>query len=329
MRVAFVGGTRFVGPVAVRLLAEAGHDVTIAHSGAHERDDLVDVEHLHGSREGLLAAGGAVERWRPDAIVDTLAGGATAAKAEALAGCARRAGAGHIVVTSSIDVYRHCVDAGLGDGSAAVDLPAGRIPLREDATLREAPYPGARPGHDNVAMERALAGAGRVTTLRPGAIYGPFEEAREQFFVDLAARGARRLELPDGGVQVWHRVAVERVGRAIVAALEHAPDEFWACNVVDPGDHDFASLAGEVGRILDWRWEPVRVAFDETEHPWQTRHPVLCCDERLRHVLRVTEPDPSLALAEAIRWLWERRDAGVSPSPPAIAAPAGRRGRRR
>lgn len=307
MRVAFVGGTRFVGPVAVRLLAEAGHDVAVAHSGAHERDDLVDVEHLHGTRDQLLTPSGDVERWRPQAIVDTMAGGATAAKARALAGCARRASAVHVVVTSSIDVYQHCVDAGMGDGSGAVDLPADRIPLHETSRLRTAPYPGARPGHDNVAMEAALGGAGRVTALRAGAIYGPHEDVRERYFVDLADKGIRRLELPDGGVQLWHRAAVERVGRAIVAALERAPDGFWACNVVDPGDHDFAGLAGEVGRILDWAWEPVRVEFSETEHPWQTKHPVLCCDERLRRVLGVTEPHPSAALVDAVRWLWNRR----------------------
>lgn len=36
--------------------------------------------------------------------------------------------------------------------------------------------------------------------------------------------------------------------------------------------------------------------------------PVLAGDRRLREQLRVTEPDPEAALAETIRWLWERRD---------------------
>ena len=33
MRVAFLGGTHHVGPVAVPLLLEAGHEVVVAHSG--------------------------------------------------------------------------------------------------------------------------------------------------------------------------------------------------------------------------------------------------------------------------------------------------------
>jgi nucleoside-diphosphate-sugar epimerase len=309
MRVAFVGGTRFVGPVAVRLLVEAGHELAVAHSGAHEPDGLpAGVEHLHGSRADLLAAGGPLERWRPEALVDTFAGGASAAKAEELVACAAASGARQIVAISSLDVYRHCVEAGLGDGSGAVALPSEPLPLREDvSTLRDRPYPGAENGHDNVAMEASLrAFDGRVTALRPGTIYGPHPDTREGFIVSKVKRGERRLELPDGGVQLFHRVAVERVGRAIVAALSRAPDGFWACNVVDPEEREYASLAGAIGRLLEWEWEPVRMPYEESEHPWHVSHPVIASDERLRLVLGVLEPDPDRALEECVRWLWEQ-----------------------
>src|SRR5947199_10619378 len=94
MRVAVIGGTRFVGPVAVRLLVAAGHEVCVAHTGAHEPPGgLPGVEHLHASRDELLAGGGPVELWRPDALVDTF--------------------------------------AGIGDGSGAVALPSEPVPLRE------------------------------------------------------------------------------------------------------------------------------------------------------------------------------------------------------
>jgi nucleoside-diphosphate-sugar epimerase len=154
-------------------------------------------------------------------------------------------------------------------------------------------------------MEAALHDAGRVTALRPGAIYGPAAGVREQALVERVRRGERRLPLPDGGTQFWQRVAIERVGRAVAAAIEHAPGGFWACNVVDPRDHSYASLAAAVGALLDWEWEPVRVPFDDEEHPWRTAHPVLCSDRRLRCVLGVTEPDPDAALAETVRWLWQ------------------------
>jgi nucleoside-diphosphate-sugar epimerase len=86
MRVLFIGGTGPVGQAAIPHLLAAGHDVVLAHTGAHEPSALAGLEHLHGDRGALLAAGGAAERARPDAIVDTFAGGASAEKARLLAG---------------------------------------------------------------------------------------------------------------------------------------------------------------------------------------------------------------------------------------------------
>ena len=174
--------------------------------------------------------------------------------------------------------------------------------------MRRGPYPGGSAEHDNVAMEAALHQAGNVVALRPGAIYGPHPDVREWSLVRMIHQRVRRLELPDGGGQVWHRVAVERVGRAIVAALEHAPAGFWACNVVDPYDWTYAGLAGRVAELLEWEWQPMRVAFSATDHPWQTAYPVLCSDRRLRDVLGVLAPDPEAALRETIEWLWANRE---------------------
>jgi len=223
MRVVLIGGTNFLGPVTVGLLQQAGHEVAVAHTGTHEHPAVRDLEHLHGEREELLAAGGQVERWRPDVLVDTFAGGATAEKAEATKRCAARASSQKIIAVSSIDVYQHCVEAGLADFSGVVPFPSQPLPLDEHAPLRSGPYPGGSAAHDNAAMEAALRDAGNVTVLRPGAIYGPGSLVREWFFVEKVQRGQRRLELPDGGGQYWHRVAVGRVGRAAAAALDHAP----------------------------------------------------------------------------------------------------------
>ena len=58
MRVVFIGGTKFVGPAAVCRLVTAGHEVSVAHSGAHEHPAHGRVEHLHGERAALLGEGG-------------------------------------------------------------------------------------------------------------------------------------------------------------------------------------------------------------------------------------------------------------------------------
>ncbi|MFL5846106.1 MAG: hypothetical protein ACJ762_15565 [Solirubrobacteraceae bacterium] len=327
MRVAFVGGTRFVGPAALPHLLAAGHEVAIAHSGAHEPEGLPGVEHLHGTREELLGESGLVERWAPEVVIDTLPGGATDWKAEQLAGCATRAGARQVVAVSSMDVYQYLLDAGIGHENPGTPVPRAPLPVREDDPLRAVPYPGAQDVegggvHDNVAMEGALAGAfaGRVTVLRPGAIYGPHPDARERVLVEHIRAGERTLELPGGGHQIFHRVAVDRLGRAIAAALDRAPDGFWACNVGDPTDWTYGGLAGEVARLLCAELEFVTVGLDDADHPWKAVHPVLCDTRRLQDVLGVTEPDPREALAECVRWLWEnpvpgRFAPGLRPAP--------------
>jgi nucleoside-diphosphate-sugar epimerase len=306
--VGFIGGTYYVGPVAVPLLLQAGHTVVVAHSGAHEHPSVADVEHLHGSRDELLAEGGVIERWSPDVLVDTFASGATEEKSRALSACANRCGTGQIVAVSSMDVYAHSIHAGVADGSGTIAMPPQPLPISEDAPLRDRPYPGGSAAHDNVAMEDALDGVARVTVLRPGAIYGPYPNTRERYFVERTRDGIRELKFPERGQQIFHRVAVERVGRAIVAALERAPDGFWACNVVDPYDWTFAGLAGEIGRLLDWEWEPVEVPFEDADYPWAAAHPIFGSDVRLREILKVRKPDPREALIETIEWLWEHRD---------------------
>jgi len=165
--------------------------------------------------------------------------------------------------------------------------------------------------HDNVAVEDALHGAHAITILRPGAIYGPYlhpRVLREWYLVSKVARGERRLALPDGGTQIFHRVASERVGRAVAAALARAPAARWECNVGDPRDYTFGALAALVAECLDWSWEPVSVPWhDGDHHPWNVRHPVIADTTRLRDVLGVSEPDPFAATVTQIEWLWGHR----------------------
>lgn len=223
-----------------------------------------------------------------------------------------RRGPAHVVAISSADVYQHGVDSGVADGRGMLALSVDPIPLREDARRRVGPYPGGSPAHDNVAMEDALMQAGcPATMLRPGAIYGPHPTTREWTLVRRIARGDYHLPLPDGGVQLFHRVAVDRLAHAIVAAAERPTDRPWPCNVVDPVDWDYSGLARRIAAILDWEWEPRKVPFeDAADHPWQTGHPVLASDRRLRDVLGVglDQPDPDDALRETVEWLWEHRE---------------------
>jgi nucleoside-diphosphate-sugar epimerase len=210
-----------------------------------------------------------------------------------------------------MDVYQHGVDSGVGDGSALLTMAVDPIPLSENARRRVGPYPGGDSSHDNVAMEDVLDRCRcHGVVLRPGAIYGPHPSTREWTFVRRIAVGERNLPLPDGGVQLFHRVAIDRLARAVVAAAERTPDGLWACNVVDPTDWDYSGLARRIGEILGWEWDPRKVPFEAADHPWQTGHPVLGSDLRLRQALGIDadQPDPDSALRETIEWLWGHRE---------------------
>jgi nucleoside-diphosphate-sugar epimerase len=160
-------------------------------------------------------------------------------------------------------------------------------------------------------MEDALRDAGHVTVLRPGAIYGPYDHpyvVREWYLVGKVARGERTLQLPHGGTQIFNRVAIERVGRAVDAAIDRGPDGWWTCNVADPADFTFGGLAHLVADRLGWEWEPEPVPWEDSDHPWNVRHPVIAETTRLREELGVTEPDPVEATHQQIDWLWANRD---------------------
>lgn len=306
MRLVFVGGTGPVGTSAVRLALKAGHDVVVAHSGQHEPPDDIDVRHVHGEREQLIAPEGAIAAAGADVLIDTRT---TASNAATVLECARAAGAKRLVVVSSTDVYDHFVSgSGYDSAGGRAILPKQTLPITEDAARRTAPYPWAPPGHDNAAMERALEAArrdGAIAVLRPGMIYGRGAAGREWTIVARIRRGERRIELPDGGAQFFARAALERVGRAIVAAAERAPDGCWPVNVVDPYGWTYAGLVGEIGRLLDWEWDPVVVRWEEADHPFKIQSPFVCSDVRLREELHVSAPDPREALAETVRWLWD------------------------
>jgi len=250
------------------------------------------------------------ERWRPDALVDTFAGGATSAKAQQLADLARRADVERVIAVSSMDVYRHCADAGVDDNPPA-ELARDPLPLAEDSPRRIGPSPGSGATHDNVAMEDALPGDRPVTILRPGAIYGPYDHPyvlREWYLVGRVAREVRTLQLPDGGTQLFHRVAIDRVGRAVAAAIDRAPAGTWACNVADPTDFTYGALARLVAERFDWEWELEPVAWEKSDHPWNVRQPVFTDTTRLRETLGVTEPDPVEATLAQLDWLWANRE---------------------
>jgi hypothetical protein len=140
MHVLVLGGTRFIGPPAVRRLVDLGHDVTILHRGDTEVDLPASVRHLHGDRAllGELARGVSPA---PAVVIDMNAYVESDAVTvvDAFRGVARR-----LVVISSQDVYRaygrfHQTEVG----------PLEALPATEDSALR------SQDDYEKILVERA------------------------------------------------------------------------------------------------------------------------------------------------------------------------------
>jgi nucleoside-diphosphate-sugar epimerase len=178
MRILVIGGTRFIGPRVVDLLAAQGHQVTVFHRGQHS-------SHLPPNVSRLMHPDAAmpvrripeeVRRIEPDVVLHMIAMGEQDAEAAvaAFAGVARR-----IVVPSSGDVYQaYGIFIGIESG------PPIPVPLDEDAPLRTVRYPYRKPDtppeslefyYDKVLVEAAVSSRRDLpaTILRLPKVYGP------------------------------------------------------------------------------------------------------------------------------------------------------------
>lgn len=73
MNVLVIGGTRFIGPSAVRRLEEAGHDVTLFHRGRTFGGALDGVRKIIGDRRPLGRHADELRETKPDILLDMIA----------------------------------------------------------------------------------------------------------------------------------------------------------------------------------------------------------------------------------------------------------------
>jgi nucleoside-diphosphate-sugar epimerase len=178
MRILVIGGTRFIGPRVVGLLATHGHQVTVFHRGKHSSPlppGVAELTHPDAAMpvRRIPDQARAIE---PDVVLHMIAMGEEDAEAAvaAFAGIARR-----IVVPSSGDVYKaYGIFMGIETG------PPVPVPLDEDAALRTVRYPYRKPDTPREALEfyydkvlvEAVVSSRRdlpATILRLPKVYGP------------------------------------------------------------------------------------------------------------------------------------------------------------
>src|SRR5215211_6924010 len=178
MRILVIGGTRFIGPRVVRLLATEGHQVTVFHRGQHSHPLPANISELTHPDAAMPVRRipDELRALEPDIVLHMIAMGEEDAEAAvaSFAGVARR-----IVVPSSGDVYQaYGVFIGIEPG------PPVPVPLGEDAQLRTVRYPYRKPDtprdsldfyYDKVLVEAAVSARSDLpaTILRLPKVYGP------------------------------------------------------------------------------------------------------------------------------------------------------------
>lgn len=317
MRILIIGGTRFIGPLVVKRLAAAGHEVAIFSRREAELPD--GVRYLPGDRRRLGERAGETRSFAPDVVVDMVAMNEADARGlvETFRGFAERA-----VAISSMDVYRaYDVVRGVETG------PPEPTPLDETSPLRQRLYPYEREGaeeYEKILVEQEISNASDLpgTVLRLPAVYGPGDyQHRLHQYLRRMDDGRKEITLEKGlAGWRWTRGYVEDVAGAIALAAtdDRAADRVYNVGETEPlTEKDWVY---EIGRAAGWSGEVVELDSSEMELPESLRHDLNTAQDlsvstdRIRRELGYRE---EVMREEALRRTvaWERDNPPEEASP--------------
>ncbi|HZT43735.1 MAG TPA: SDR family oxidoreductase [Chthonomonadaceae bacterium] len=180
MKILIIGGTVFLGRSLVEAALARGHAITLFNRGQHNPDLFPEVEKLRGDRGGDLEA---LEGRRWDAVIDTC--GYVPRVVRNTAGLLANT-VDHYTFISSISVFSDFSQLGMDENG-----PLGTL---EDAGTEE--VNGETYGPLKVLCEQAAEEAmpGRVLTIRPGLIVGPWDPTdRFTYWPHRVAQGGEVL----------------------------------------------------------------------------------------------------------------------------------------
>ena len=252
MKALVVGGTGPTGPVVVEGLSRRGYDVTILHSGKHEVEFTVPVEHIHGEPHFLEPLKNMLEGRTFDLVIGMY--GRLRFLAEAIKGKTPR------FIAAGGMPY----EAFVNGNNAAGGVP---VLIRENAKLFRDEKRNAFTYMMTVSEEKVIEthhkGYYNATILRFPMIYGPRQVApREWCIIRRVLDGRKRLIIPDGGLKLERRGYIDNVAQAVFLAVDKP--EISAGQTYNVGDEVIWSVrewAILIAGTMDHRWELVNMPF--------------------------------------------------------------------
>ncbi len=316
MRILVIGGTRFMGPLVVRMLHEQGHDLTIFHRGQNQADLPEGVQEILGDRRHLSAVAERLQRVEPEVVLDMV----PVIEQDAIE--VMRAFKGvRVVAISSQDVYRAFGRVNLKEsGPADLSLITEESPLRENLY----PYRGEKPreaddpqkwqdDYDKILVERVIMSDPdlRGTILRLPMVYGPGDYQHRMFYILKHMDDHRPAILLDEleAQWKWTHGYVDNVAAAIALAVRDGRAAGRIYNVGEPITFTWAEWVGKIGEAAGWPGrivtaprgtlpEPLRAGINAEQH-------IVVDSSRIRQELGYRE---HVDIDEAIRRTveWER-----------------------
>ena len=180
MKILILGGTQFVGRHLVDAALARGHELTLFNRGQTDANAYPEVEQLRGDRNNNLEA---LRGRQWDAAIDVAARIPrwVRASAELLADSIQ-----HYTFVSTLSVYADFRNPGMTE-----DAPLGKLTNESVEKVTNETY-GPLKALCEQAAEQAMPG--RVLTVRPGLIVGPFDMSdRFSYWPARIARGGEVL----------------------------------------------------------------------------------------------------------------------------------------
>jgi nucleoside-diphosphate-sugar epimerase len=290
VRVLVLGGTRFVGPFAVRRLAAEGNELAIFHRGETEPELPPAVKHVHGDFSRFGEHLDTLRAFAPVVVVDLVPFVDKAGHGVAhFAGVAERA-----VVLSSGDVYRAFARL-LGSEPGDPDP----VPLTEESPLRAGPSPdlAANIDYDNLDVERAVGSVELpVTVLRLAVVYGPGDPYNRLGGYVRRMDDRRPAIVLEEGVASWRwtREYVDNVAAAIAAVVANARSAGRVYNVAPQTTLTEEQWVRAIADAADWRGEivcvPSEVLPDAMRAGIDVRQDIVLDASRIRRDLNFVTP---------------------------------------
>ncbi|EJL23826.1 NAD-dependent epimerase/dehydratase family protein [Brevibacillus sp. BC25] len=296
MKILFLGGTRFIGPHAVKRLAEAGHEVAVFNRGLSLGAASLPqgVVSITGDRARLGEYRETFRSFAPDVVIDLFP--YTEADARLLIETFQDI-ASRVVAISSCDVYQ-----AFGRVNKIESGPITTEPLTEQSPLCENRYPfrGARPDreyYDKVLVEGVVMGQQSLpgTILRLPMVYGPHDYQHRVYPYLQQMRDGRPLILLEEGFASWRwaRGYVEDIAHAIclVATDDRAKNQIY--HVAEEQCLTMREWIERIGSVYGWNGIVITGPSTELPNEWvpqiESKQHIQLDSAKIRRELGYTE----------------------------------------